>query len=432
MGTIMTVFLDRSVWTLGFLLIPFLMYGQEDSLVIPHTSVEDLEFMVIEAFANNPEIQAAAFEMDVAEGKAQQAGTLDDPELRYMREEMPGFRFNANMWNRIELMQMLRFPTKLASQSRVASIQADHAHHEHLEKINEVLASLKSAYYELWYVQQALVLTRMNIALMKRIVKTSETQYRVGTTSQQGALKARIELSRLQNDLIMLRQKELGVKAMMMAILNRPTSDTIGFAIVPEDVIFTPSLETLQDIALVNRPMLKHDSLAIDEGRAMLSLSRQEYLPDIKLGVQYAARPVDGFKGWSIIAGVTIPFAPWTLGKASGRVQEANAMVMKARASYAASSNMVKSSVSELYFLIQGKKEQLEIYRSKIIPQAQQSLDASIIAYQTGMTDFLMLLDSYRTFVDLKTEYFMVRLEFEQAIARLERAVGYQGISTIE
>jgi outer membrane protein TolC len=67
-----------------------------------------------------------------------------------------------------------------------------------------------------------------------------------------------------------------------------------------------------------------------------------------------------------------------------------------------------------------------------ILPQAQQSLKASITAYQNGRTDFLMLFDAYRTLVELSMESLMVRMQFEQAVAELERQVGVPDIVSMK
>lgn len=403
-----------------------------DSLIVPESTVEDLEVMVIEVLANNPEIQAAAHQIRVMEEKARQMGTLDDPELRYMRDEMPDFRWKEPMVNRFELMQMVRFPTKLFSESNIGNIQVKHAHHEHLEIINRVLTQMKSMYYELWFIQQAIVLTKENIGLMRKFARTAETKYTVGEITQQDALKARVELAKLENEIIKLRQQELGIKAMLMGILNRPADDTVGYAMIPEELIFKPTLDLLQEIALQNRPLLLHESLSIDENLTMLSLAKQEYVPDLKFGLQYVTGPLSDFKGWGVSAGVTIPFAPWTLGKAGGRVKEAEYNVQRSIAVYNATRNMVSSSIAALYHKVLSYKNQLETYQLRILPEARQSLEASVIAYQTGKTDFLMLLDAYRTVVNFRMEYFMLRMQYEQSIAELELATGYQGLVTLE
>ena len=170
----------------------------------------------------------------------------------------------------------------------------------------------------------------------------------------------------------------------------------------------------------------------IGESKTMLSMAKQEYLPDFKFGIERMTEPMGPFTGWSVSAGVTLPFAPWTLGKASARIDEADAAIIKSNASYTATRNMVASNIKDLYYKASGAKQQLDVYNSEILPQAKQSVQASLTAYQTGTTDFLMLIDAYRTLVNLSKEYFMTRMQFEQTVAALEREVGTQNLSDIK
>ena len=414
------------------LVAPTLSLCQQDSIILPEPTTLDINFLIAEALTNNPEIRAAELQMDVMASKVPQVRALDDPELTYMREEMPGFRWDEAMYSKLELMQMFRFPSKISAQGRIAEIQVEHAHHDHQEKILDVLGTLKSAYYELWFLQQNMVLNQENIRLMNQFSSIALTKYRVAQISQQDVLKAHIELAMLNNEQISLRQQELSAKAMLMAILNRAPKDTLGFAIIPDELSLVGSLDSLQRIALQVRPMLRHDSLTIVEAEAMRSLAKQEYIPDMKLGLEYVTGPVDGFRGWTVRAGITLPFSPWTLGKASARTDEANATIKRTTASYDASRNMVISSVSNLYYKAEAGKRRLDTYRMAIIPQARQSLTASLTGYETGRTDFLMLIDAYRTYVNLTKEYFMTRMQFEQTVALLEREVGVQDVSTLK
>jgi cobalt-zinc-cadmium efflux system outer membrane protein len=198
------------------------------------------------------------------------------------------------------------------------------------------------------------------------------------------------------------------------------------------EVSFTLNLDSLLNYALHNRPMIIKDSLMIDESKTMLSMAKQEYLPDFKFGIERMTEPMGSFTGWSISAGITIPFAPWTLGKAGARVDEANAAIIRSNASYNSTQNMVSSNIKDLYYKIQSLDQQLDIYNSSILPQAKQSIQVSMAAYQIGTTDFLMLIDAYRTLVDLSKEYFMSRMQFEQNVAELEREVGTRKLSDIK
>ncbi|MBS4027368.1 MAG: TolC family protein [Ignavibacteriales bacterium] len=416
------------------LLFSFAMISrsQQDSLVLPESQTLDLQFLIVEALQNNPEIQSAQLEWDMMKTKIPQAQTLTAPELQYMREEMPGFNIRDAMYSRFELMQMFHYPGKLKTMGELARIESEHAHHDHLEKINEVVAKLKMAYFDLWYVQQAMVLNRENIRLMNQFLQSAQTKFSTGETAMQDIFKVKVELAMLDNELVELRQKELSAKAMLMSILNRNEKDTMNYAFIPEEIIFSPTLEEVLNLAIQLRPMLKHDSLGVHEGNAMLSMAKLEYYPDFKVGLRYDNSPMTGFNGWSVSAGITLPFALWTKGKVDAQVEEANIFIDKANSQLTSTRNMIFSNIKSLYYKAQVYKQQLNTYQTIILPQARQSLDASLTAYQNGKTDFLMLLDSYRSLVDLTKMYFMLRMNFEQTNAELDKEVGYQNVAAIK
>lgn len=414
------------------LLLPAYVQSQTDSIVVPESQTLDLQVLVAEALMNNPEIRATLFRMDATEAKALQAGYLEPPELSLMQEAMPDFRFNEAMYTRLELTQTMPFPSKLGVAKELARIEDEHAHHDHLERANDIVARLKTGYYELWLLQQNIVLEQENARLMKQFHKVARARYGVGSVPQQDVLKAQVELSTISNSLVSLRQRELSTKSMLMSILNRAQKDTLGFAAIPEEVVFTSSLDRLLILAREGRPMLLHDSLSIVEARTTLTSAKQEYLPDFIFGLERITTPVNGFQGWSVRAGITLPFAPWTLGKAAAGVDEASALINRSSALYAASLAMVTASIKDLFYKAQAAKRRLEIYRTEILPQTEQSVKVSLAAYETGQANFLMLIDAYRTNVNLTKEYYMTRMELDQTIADLERQVGYQNITSVK
>ncbi len=391
-----------------------------------------LNDLVLEALRNNPELKAFEYNRDVMEMRVEGTGLLDDPELTYMRDEMRNFRWGEAMNSRIGLMQRIPFPGKLATQSAIAEIQAEHAHHEHMEKANEVLAKLRSAYFELWFAQQSIALNRENARLLQKFTTIAQTRFGVGETPQQDVLKAYVEIARLDNQLVELRRQERTAKAMLRALLARPESDTLGIAVISENTIELPPQDTLQVLARRFRGMLLHDSLSVEEGREMLSLARKGYLPDFALGVEYATPPGKNLHFWTVSATLSLPFTPWGLKRTGARVEEATIAIDRATETLKNARNMVRSNINALYVKAQAVREQLWNYSSVIIPQSERALQASMIAYQTGKTDFLMLIDAYRTLVELSMEKLMLRMQFEQTIAELKREVGYAGIFDVQ
>lgn len=181
-----------SMWML-LLLVSRGAYGQQQTITL------DLHQLVDEVLRNNPEIHASLHQVDAVHAKVGQAGALDDPQLTYMREEMPGFRWNEASMQKIELMQMFRFPSKLSKETEIAEISVEHSHHEHYEKELEIITRLKSAYYELWFVQQSRALNQENSRLLQQFLSIAKTKFGVGDASLQDVLKANVELAKLEN-----------------------------------------------------------------------------------------------------------------------------------------------------------------------------------------------------------------------------------------
>lgn len=402
--------------------------AQTDSLVIPESAVVDIQLLIVEAMMNNPELRAALYRMDAEDARASSNGGVEPPRLKYMREMMPGFDWSEAMYSRIELMQMLKWPSKYSAERDLATLQSDHAHHDHLEKVNDVILRLKSAYAELWFIQQNIILERENARLLKQFSDIALTRYGSGTVSRQDVLKGLVEASTIGNEILSLRQQELSTKSMLMALLNRTQRDTIGFAVVSEEVKFDVQLDTLLALAMNTRPMLIHDSLTIDENKAMLTIAKKEYIPDVDVGLEHVNSPATGFTGWSVSATITLPFAPWSSAITSSRVDESSANIRSAAAAYDASKNMVIGAIKDSYFKATTAKQQLDNYRLLILPQAEQALNAALASYENGSADFLMLIDAYRLRVSLTKDYFMTRLRFEQSMALLEQQVGIQNL----
>src|SRR5262245_10974251 len=130
--------MTKSLCFILVLFMPAVVFAQEDSLVLPEPTSLDLSFLIAEAMLNNPEIQAALSRWDALEASAERAGSLPDPELKFMQEDMPGFDFGEAMFSRLGLMQTIPFPSKLSLRSEIAGREAEHAHHDHLEVANDV------------------------------------------------------------------------------------------------------------------------------------------------------------------------------------------------------------------------------------------------------------------------------------------------------
>lgn len=406
------------------LLVPVELSGQT-------VEPEDLQFMIIEALSRNPEISAELSKMAAAEARVPQAGALDDPQLRFLKKEMPGFSAAQAMATSVEFMQMVRFPTKLSLQSRIASIQAEHAHHEHLETVVSVVRRVKSAWASLWFARTAIDINLEQQETLRKVVSVSKTRYAVGNVAQSEVLKAGIELARTQADAAQWRQHEETASSALRAILDRPPSAAIGEVSLPILEPIVIPVEDLIQFALRNRPMLVHDSLSVSETELMVRKARQEYLPDLTFGLEYMDFAMPPRSRWTVSAGITLPFMPWTLGKASARVEEHQAEFSRKEALFRASKNRVIAEIRDAYARQSAAFTLAQAYDTELVPSARQSFQTSLAEYQSGRSSYLTMMDSYRMFQEVSMAAAKARMEYAQALADLEFQTGVMDLSAV-
>ena len=80
--------------------------------------------------------------------------------------------------------------------------------------------------------------------------------------------------------------------------------------------------------------------------------------------------------------------------------------------------------MQEAYVRVVSAQQRAGLLRTSVLPQARQTIDVSLAAYQTERGDFLALLDNQRTLLTTQLEYFKSLSDFEQALGDLERAIG--------
>jgi len=116
---------------------------------------------------------------------------------------------------------------------------------------------------------------------------------------------------------------------------------------------------------------------------------------------------------------------PWlNRGRHDAEIAEAQADLSADRAEYDNQRALVFEEIQDALIRAQSAKRLVDLYNKTLRPQAQASLKSTVAAYQADRTDFLNLLDSQNTTLEVELDYYRAASELESRIADLERAVG--------
>jgi len=385
---------------------------------------ENIQDLIEEALARNPEIGVEMYRIEAARRHVPQAGALMDPELNFKLMEIPGTDLNKAMYANIELMQVISFPTKLIAQKSIAELLTEHAHHQHMETVLGVVADVKAALAAVWFGRKSQEINESDKVLLAKILRATETAYTVGKASQQEILRTNIEIAQLGINEEKIRGQVMAAESKLRTLLNRPATMPIGRFDVSGQPLALPSVDLLLDYAHENKPMLIHDSLNVLEKQLNVGLMKKEFLPDFKFALEYVRMPVLMENRWSVSAGITLPFAPWTSAKNSSKIQEAEAEELMQSSMYTASKNANENEIRSGYASLQAIGKQMLAIQNSILPQLRQSIQLLLTEYETGKTSYLMLLDGYRMYNDMQLEYAMAIMNYQETLASLERSVG--------
>jgi outer membrane protein TolC len=380
------------------------------------------------ALWRNPEIQAARKRLEAAAHQVPVAASLQDPMLTVTAQPEPVQTAAGQQEVMLSASQKLPWFGKLAARSLVAESQTGVAR-AHLAAVElTTVARVKRAYYELYYVQQAIRVTQAEQQLLREIRDVAHTRYRTGQASQQDVLRAELEIVHTQNELIRLQQQLQSGQAKLARLLHvsprtaMTALDELPPAEIPGD------LDWLQRQAIAARPELHAQLAALDRDRLAVELARLDYQPDVTLGLSWIEVADRGLSGATnghdsllLSAGVNLPIYRKRLDSGV-RSAEANA-VATARG-YDALRDETLEQVTDLFAQVSSQQDLLVLFEQEILPTARQTFQVSIRAYQVGEVDFLQLLDNWRQVLRYEVSHRRLEANLRQTMAELEKAVG--------
>jgi outer membrane protein, heavy metal efflux system len=395
----------------------------------PRASVSDsmvtLDQLVRQVLQNNPALQASRIRIQGAEARVSQATAWDDPQAGVEFFATPVTSANP-FKDGLETDYFLQQVIPLGKKGAMGDAARANVYMVEQKSIGverSLIAQAKSAFAMVYGAQRRLEVNAENERLLGQIVESVRGKYSVGIASQSDVLKAQVELAKLENERSTIEQELRTAEAMVNALRAFPASTPFS-RVADIDIREIPgTLDQLQQKAWENRSEIRAMQSEIEMNRAELTASERERIPDLMLKGTYKQMR-EGTDFWAAMIGITIPIAPWSSGKYSGRTEANEVNIRSGELDLADMKNMVAGNVRDAWTRTMSRLDQVRRYRGTILPQAEQTLQSTLMSYQTDKTDFLSLLDSYRMVQMLRMEYFMLVAEYLTSYASLEKAVG--------
>jgi outer membrane protein TolC len=389
----------------------------------PALTLDEIERI---ALIGNPEIRVAARRLAVVEAHVPAAGALDDPSLMYRGWQVPlrqPWNYNAAQ-NMFMLGQTLPGFGKRSLRTSVA--EADVAQAKGALEVTrlDVRLRVRKAFFDLLRAEDGLRIHDEHVDIARQAVEAARIKYAVGKVPQQAILKAQISMTRLAEHLIHFEKDIEVAQAHLDTLLGRDPHEPINVRGDYGTAIALPSLETLERAALQSRPDLVQAHAAADKSRKQQALSWKAFSPDFTVSAGYMLMPRGSeFRNNYMIEGsINLPWL--NRRKHDAEIAETTAMVTEKDAEVDAMGNAAFGQIQEALVQTKAAQKLVSIYERSLRPQAEATLHSTVIAYENDRTEFLDLLDSQMTVIDLDLAYFQALADFEARLADLELAIG--------
>lgn len=359
------------------------------------------------AAKNNAGLQAAHNRWQATVERIEQVSALPEPRLSYgYFVEQVETRVGPQE-QKIGVSQTLPWFGKRRLEGVAATEEAAAAQQVYEKTKLQLFRHVKAAYYEYWYLAQAVAVTRAHIKLVTNLEGVARTRFKAGTATHSSVIQAQVELGKLDDKLRTMEALRKPIVARLNAALNRSIHHPLPWPhSLPElDASFTDE-QAQKWLSQSNPELLRLDHLAKRE-EAGIKRAKKNYYPDITLGVDYvqtddALNPdmTDSGKD-PIIAMVSINLPIWH-GKYRAAERESRLHKAAIEAQHDDAGKRLGADLELALYHFRDANRKIDLYKDTLIPKATQSLKVVQQGFEAGNTSFITWIDAQRLLLEFQ------------------------------
>ena len=390
-----------------------------------------LETAVAHALAGNPGLAEIKARAEALAAVPSQAGALPDPTINFGMLNVPTSNFNLQQEDMTMLemgvSQTIPFPGKRSLREQIAEHEAMAGEDALQEARLRLVAEVKQSWWRLFYYAKTFGLLETSTGFFQQLIDISQANYTVGKGTQQEVMLAQLEMSKLKAEKLDLLALKSAESAKINALINR----VIDFPVtIPTEVNFKFPLLTatdLQNKALKVRPLFAQHGKMLAAARANVELAKQDYYPDFTVGGGYAFRqntPTGQARSdfANVQLSMNVPF--YAAQKQSKAVDQRNSELLQEQYSAEDEHHKILAEIVAKVAEYQQLKDKTLLLEHEIIPQAQQTVNALMAAYQVSQSGFAELLRTELSMVQYQMQYWQTKTNTQAVLAELSADVG--------
>ena len=250
------------------------------------TNAQQLETLIEEALASNPEIQKFELQHDIASEKVNEVNTLPNTLVSFSHfVSEPETRTGAQK-ARVSISQMLPWFGSITARENYAMSLADTKYEDIVIAKRKLMAAVSQSYYNLYANKAKKEVLHENSKLLETYETLALASVEVGKASVVDILRLQMRQNELEQLKLVLEQQYLAEQTTFNKLLNRDKK--IEITVVNELIIPTENNDINYENLALHPELLKYDKLYASIEQSEL-LNQKESNPMIGFGLDYIA-----------------------------------------------------------------------------------------------------------------------------------------------
>lgn len=372
-----------------------------------------LEHWVEDARLRHPTAQAARWSVEAA--RAQVAGTQawmpPSTELRVQGDGLVD----------LSLTQMIPGPGKTGSQKAVREVQLEMGRSDSAETLRKLALAVREAAWMEWMAWQTLRLLEEQVEAATRLHEAVLRNQAAGMATPTEGWLAQVRVRQLK-----VQAEQQRAEAQTATQMRQSLAGAGEGPLVAEEAKAPDWDDSTLLAALENRPDLRSMQRDAAMQEAMKVAMKKSLVPDFMVGGM-VMRMADGMPGWGVMAGMTLPFAPWARGMADAEIAGSSARGHERRMQREAMRRMARTEVLDHAAKAKAAWTALREIDSTLLPGQDRAVADTRARYVAGKEMLSMVLAMEDMIRMTRMEAIMRRGEYELETARLRAAAGLDG-----
>jgi cobalt-zinc-cadmium efflux system outer membrane protein len=369
----------------------------------------DVESQVLATvLARHPQVRALRLELESAR-RLERGANLPHAPIVLLSPELT----TGGVGEQFLLQQPLELNGARQARARIARAEYALVRAQAELELNDLLADALAAYHEYAYRAQIAAVAQEALQLAEQTREKIRLQVEVGARAGIDLIQADIERERVRQHAALRQAEAAAALERLRAALGGVSPDEVATA----DTRATPTPSLSPDTPLA----VRIEQARLQAAQAQAQQIRVEGIPDLGVQVRIErfrdahTRPAFGLS-------VSLPFLDYGARQQQLRAQQQRAeaqqqRLLAARVRYEGE----RAAAQQRY---EQARARAEAYQQRIMPQAEQLVQATQTGLEVGQISILQLLEAQRTACQVREETLMAAMEFKLAEIELRRLRG--------